>query len=322
MGDFTDLAVKTFSEDKKKADDHEERRAYYRELSAKEQAGKKLDDEESAWLKAARQAKVNRQADSLVDIAVKEFSSPTPVHDALVRGLNQQKDDAAYHKRLVASRERANNPSESYDPRIQSPEMLGKIEAQRLQQHGTMIGRAVGRRLMQQSDPGIAPTIRPMPNAGPKPGTVVGPSQAQLFSQATDELGRPVYDDPNLPMPTRGRGRLVLSGPDTEEGLNEKGEVVNRKGKVLGQLALPDGYRFGNRTQADVTMQDHDELAEETLKRQYGKHLDVVDEQRDGHGVPTEEFPEGYFDGMDKKTEKNIRAGVKELIRRRRGVRT
>ncbi len=318
MGDFTDLAVKTFGgDDKKKADDHEERRAYYRELSAKEQAGKKLDDEESAWLKAARQAKVNRQADSLVDIAVKEFSSPTPVHDALVRGLNQQKNDAAYHKRLVASRERANNPGESYDPRIQPPEMLGKIEAHRMQRHGTMIGRAVGREMMQQLDPRIAPSVRPMPNAGP--------SQAQLFSQATDELGRPVYDDPNLPMPARGRGRLVLSGPDVEEGLNEKGEVVNRKGKVLGQQALPDGYRTGNRTQNDVSIEDiqpTDEFADKQLKRQYGDHLKVLDEQRDANGVPTEQFPEGYFDGMDKKTEKNIRAGVKELIRRRRGVRT
>ena len=317
MGDFTDLAVKTFSDDKKKADDHEERRAYYRELSAKEQAGKKLDDEESAWLKAARQAKANRQADSLVDIAVKEFSSPTPLLDALDKSREYAKVDAGYHKRLDASRVKANKPSGSYDPRDQTPEMLGKIEAQRLQQHGTMIGRAVGRRLMQQSDPGIAPTIRPMPNAGP--------SQAQLFSQATDELGRPVYDDPNLPMPARGRGRLVLSGPDVEEGLNERGEVVNRKGKVLGQQALPDGYRTGNRTQSDVSIEDiqpTDEFADKQLKRQYGDHLKVVDEQRDANGVPTEEFPEGYFDGMDKKTEKNIRAGVKELIRRRRGVRT
>lgn len=206
--------------------------------------------------------------------------------------------DADYRKRLVASRERANNPGESYDPRIQSPEMLGKIEAQRLQQHGTVIGRAVGRRLMQQSDPGIAPTIRPMPNAPVQPAPEAKPS------------------------------RVIQVKPG--EVTDEAGYAVDKKGKRLGYLdqeAMNPGTRYLDRRPSDLNLDAtagniiRDKFFRDHIERTYGPHLRAMQDNRDPDGRPTDKLPDGYFEALgeergkpfSKDERENILKGMKKL---------
>lgn len=118
MGDkTTDLALKTFGGGKSEPDDHQERHDYYKQLCAKEKAGKPLSSTETTWLAQAR--KTARPAAKSVDVdgmALKEFSKP--------RKLDIEIGKPVMDRDIVIGK-----PVMDRDITIGKPQMDGSIDA-------------------------------------------------------------------------------------------------------------------------------------------------------------------------------------------------
>ena len=159
---------------------------------------------------------------------------------------------------------------------------------------------------MMNPQHGVAPMPPPQP-----------PGQAPV---AVDERGRPVFEDTAKPAKKDKRGRLVIDPGIGAVAVDEAGRSVDARGKKLGYLATA-GARTLERRPGDVSMDQRDSFAIETLEQMYGEHLQAMEANRDDRGMPTDKFPPGYFDGMSPDVKKNIRAGVKALREIRRGPR-
>lgn len=106
--------------------------------------------------------------------------------------------------------------------------------------------------------------------------------------------------------------------------MDEAGREVkvpgDRSGPTNQKQFLKNEQDFGRvrtleRKPNDVSLADKDQFGSEQLEKMYGPHLKEVD---DNGG----KYPAGYFDGMSPERKQNIKAGVVELMRRRRGIRT
>lgn len=195
--------------------------------------------------------------------------------------------DADYRKRLTDARAKEKAPTQAYDPRDQTPEMNAGIEAFRMSQHGTMIGRAAGKRMLGYLD---NKQITPMPNAPVQPAPEAKPS------------------------------RVIQVKPG--EVTDEAGYAVDKKGKRLGYLdqeAMTPGTRYLDRRPGDLNLDEtagniaRDDFARKQLEYVYGPHLKAMEENRDDRGMPTDKFPDGYFQGKSKADRENIKKGVKKL---------
>ncbi len=122
---------------------------------------------------------------------------------------------------------------------------------------------------------------------------------------------------PNTPAPTtealpkNNRGQLVLPAhPGEAVGQTEAGEPVDVRGRKVGYLSQPNGgpagpvqaYRFGGAR------------GEAYLQQKYGPHLKAMQDNRDERGMPTDQFPQGYFKGVSKAERRDIEEGVGALM--------
>jgi hypothetical protein len=126
---------------------------------------------------------------------------------------------------------------------------------------------------------------------------------------AFSESGVPIEG----PAPFAPNRKLQLSGEYNYIASNERGEALDAKNKKLGYYVGGDpNTRTLDRKPTDVSMQDVDPFADNVLEQMYGEHLQAVDDN-DGR------FPSGHFLGMSPDIKANIKQGVTELRRRRKG---
>ena len=193
---------------------------------------------------------------------------------------------------------------------------------------------------------GHEPTL--IPNA-PLHGAVARTAPAQKIlmpngrtvaiapGDVTDELGRPVsVMPPPVPFAQR-KGPIVITLPAGEAvAENERGESLNRRGgRRLGYLpgekqpahkegdpyfpqVLAPGMRTGDYRDSDISIADAERNPKPfdvaAMRRMYGKDLKAMQENRDADGMPTDQFPPGYFRGMSEKDRANIEAGTRALM--------
>lgn len=163
----------------------------------------------------------------------------------------------------------------------------------------------------------------PIPNFTPSNG-MNGMNREPV---AMSESGQPIYE-PDAPPPTDARGRQVLQIPADAQLTDEAGYAIDKRGKRALDGGKPfyaeqdqEGARTADRRASDVMIHDprkshvgdEDAFAIGVIQRQYGEHLQAMEDNRDGNGVPTDKFPAGYFDGMSKDKRQNIEAGVRWL---------
>lgn len=329
MGDkITDLAVRTFTSQPPE-DDHAERHNYYKELTAKQSAGQKLAPHEAKWLAAARQAVES-------DVAKKDKfyrDAGQTDTDKLMQyaGYNRDKYGAFYQQ-------------QNGGPQVPKLE-IGKAQVAPVKPVTLQVGKAsvepvrtspvtlegngsavasMGRKGGQQVD--IANKAK-VEEYDPRSLTPLGHYAVGVGSlpkgnawEAFKEGATGIRPGMSSPMPLAGQ---PTAPPAAQPGSKP---VYSFSDEELGARRTAPDYKFsdkelrGNtrtldRRPSDASMQDHDSLGQSVIERTYGKHLKAVDDN-DG------KFPAGYFDNMDAATKQNIKAGVTELIRRRRGIRT
>jgi hypothetical protein len=113
------------------------------------------------------------------------------------------------------------------------------------------------------------------------------------------------------------KGQVVIPLAAGEPvGIAEDGQAIDKYGKKMGYLAQQGGdVRFGDRRAGDVSMEQTDGFAQDTLQQLYGKHLQAV---KDNEG----KYPAGYFKGMNAEQKDNVKKGVQALMQLERGTRT
>jgi hypothetical protein len=310
----TDLAVKMFSgkaatdNERTEAtpdDEHAERHDYYRNLIAKQKSGKALTDTERQWMQQAVDAhhKVTRQGQlpgeiskfNVDDAAMKAFGTGSP-YMGMPRGREMQSGKA-----LTPGEMRIDNTNnklpvqDSYDPVALS---------------GTMQGTAL-QNLEALQRPGINPAfsngyMRGLSN----PETQVGSPMQQ------NQLGQPPLSPKQFP----GGRVTIYAHPGDPMGADETGAETDLFGKYTGTVDNPKGAdsRYLYRGPEDVYADDKDAYATKlrkgktALEDSFGKHLDAV-EENDG------KYPGGYFKGMDPKKKQEIKDGVQQLMKERKG---
>lgn len=120
-------------------------------------------------------------------------------------------------------------------------------------------------------------------------------------------------------------GKMILKA-GVPVGYNERGEVIDVKGKSFGYLNNPSlSTGKGDVPVRTGEMKDQDYAIDRTLKtptpdavaamrRAYGPHLKAMEENRDANGYATDQFPQGYFNTPElKKKRKNIEEGTRAL---------
>jgi hypothetical protein len=114
--------------------------------------------------------------------------------------------------------------------------------------------------------------------------------------------------------------------------MNESGQSVAAGGRNLGYLATPGPMRTAERKQSDYLvsrdkddqdrllpkaeregLRDKDAFSAQMLQRAYGKDAEAMMNNRDENGMPTDQFPPGYFNGVSAQDRENIEAGVRAL---------
>lgn len=143
----------------------------------------------------------------------------------------------------------------------------------------------------------------------------------------------PAQDVQPLPKNKRGNMLIALSPADLATVTNDAGRrVYDDAGK---KLPRPGGYlesgRSGTQTaerrRGDTSMQDLDPWGSKVLEQTYGPHLKAAQENYSyeeerrarARGEAYDPFPPGYFDGVSREAEANIRAGVKDQLERAKG---
>lgn len=298
--DVSKLAHDTFVKpDNKEPDDHQERHAYYKTLVAREKAGEQLDDEDKTWLAKAREA-VERGAKS-VDVhrmAEQHFikgldTGPVITEPAkTIKGFDVGPANVELTTGTATVTPAKSNKlnyakTEEYDPRQLTP----------LQSYALGIGSLPDSMMSFKQAALNTPTVN-IPQ---------GPAMEK--NAQLNERGQVVYPD------EQAKPNYQFKLPAGGVGQDEAGYVVDRKGKRLGSLDQDENVRTLDRRPSDVSLADKDQFGSDQLERMYGPHLKEVE---DNGG----KYPAGYFDGMSKSRKANIKAGVVELMRRRKGNRT
>jgi hypothetical protein len=146
---------------------------------------------------------------------------------------------------------------------------------------------------------------------------------------------RPVVRAPSRP----GQREVIQLDRNAPVGVDESGQSVDALGRQLGYqggpaLVTPQGDRpmrtadrgiadvkvFGKSTARPgggyalegkgVTPTDQDAFGRRAMEERYGADLKAMQEHRDADGMPTDQFPPGYFDGMSPGRREDIERGV------------
>lgn len=163
-------------------------------------------------------------------------------------------------------------------------------------------------------------------------GIVRGMQKAKVQEGVKPIPNAPVPAQPEPVTPTKGkRGRVVIpmGKPGEPVGVAEDGQAIDSRGRKLGYLnqgpALVTPYGdvpLSNpvRTPTGINVQPKDEFDAFWLEDHFGKHLKAMQDNRDANGMPTDQFPPGYFQGMSKKERENIIKGVDALRKFQKGT--
>lgn len=321
-----DLALKAFLGSDE--DDYAGRLAYFKDLSSREAAGEKLDDEDANWLALARRG--NEEGKSLDDLAVREFSRPVSVGGAPIpQGSTSMMDAARRMKEAEDVKKREQRVAES-PTRGFLGEHAVEANRDRTQTVAKVVKDAANYAFFDQARK--QKHLNYLPN--PEPGAQGG----QSVLQGTDEMGRGIQIDTAMPAPARRPNTIALpSNPHARVATSERGEDVDARGRVIpdsgpalyvyGQRRAP-GFNTLERRPSDIVITKDDGLlgsdkfSAQQLEKLYGKHLKAMEENRDANGNPTDKFPEGYFGDKPQAEIDNIYYGVKALKKLQRGIRT
>lgn len=191
----------------------------------------------------------------------------------------QAKVNADYAKRLAAAKQKQKVPNGSYDPRTQSESYNANIAAV-----GKMGAKDAKSRKQGYLDQQQLLTNRPDRLTFPTQGAPTGEPVA------FDEAGRPIYAQPEPPMPLAGQHQNQMILPPGDVAISERGMPLDRSGKPTGYLDTlgarpnapgPGELQFADRRPGDLSLDadkiKRDPLARAQLDQQYGQHLRAKD---------------------------------------------
>lgn len=173
--------------------------------------------------------------------------------------------------------------------------------------------------------------IKPIPNAAPPARPVYPPAKGGIQAAPDEPIGmhedgRAIYAvEPAPKKAAPKKGRTIIAIPEGAVGATERGEAVTRGGTNLGYLRNRENpnVRTLERNKMDVAVGErnaYDKYDVQVLQKRFGEHLKAMQDNRDPDGMPTDQFPEGHFDGMSPAARKEIEAGVERLRELERGV--
>lgn len=188
----------------------------------------------------------------------------------------------------------------AYDPRMLDANDSAAIAQGAMLKSPNPGVRATGHSYMQRTLPSA--NVAPMPNASaPAPAPAAAPRKGPL---------------------------VIKLDPNEAVAQTEGGVQLDRRGKKLGGY-LEGGFQGArdaqtplqalNRRPADLNLDAplgnivKDRFARSQLDEMYGGALKAMQDNRDPNGMPTDKFPDGFFDGKPKAYRENIKQGVEVL---------
>lgn len=232
-----------------------------------------------------------------------------------------------YDPRGLMDKPSDDRPLDMNHPRV----FLGKTAAT-LRQSGNPYLAAAADGVQQVNDRNarLAGT-KLIPTAPPAAGSAV--NTADVVGMRED--GTPIYASDRAPLPKAKKGKggkIIIQLDPGVAGMNESGQGVAAGGKNLGYLRAPvGGMRTAERKQSDYLvsrdkkddrlipkaeregLRNKDAFSAQMLQRAYGKDAEAMMNNRDENGMPTDQFPPGYFNGVSAEDRENIEAGVRAL---------
>lgn len=159
-----------------------------------------------------------------------------------------------------------------------------------------------------------------IPNAPAAQVTPV-PAQRGYLALPSGPIG---MDERGMPVQGPNTQPRTVTLPQGAIGMSESGQAVDHKGKKGGYLEQDPmvSRELGSAPSAGHLYKFGGAKGVDEIEKKYSKHLKAMQENRDSEGLPTDKFPEGYFQGMSKSEARDIKEGVDALRKLEKGVRT